>query len=255
MPRPKVLAILPARGGSKRIPGKNIKEFCGLPMIAWPIKTLLSCGLISDIIVSTDSIEIQKVVKSLNVKAPFLRPPELSDDTTGTSPVIKHAVEWYIENISMPDLILTVYPTAVFITPKDLEDAINILQDSNSESLVACGAYEYPIQRALFLNDSKKIEMFSPEHINTRTQDCEQAYHDAGQLYLSSVQSVLDGYGEFSNRSTMFILPRHKVIDIDTGEDYEFAERLFLLEQEKKRMNRLAIGTVCLLYTSPSPRD
>ena len=244
MRRPTVLAILPARGGSKRIPGKNVKEFCGKPMIAWPIQTLQSCGLISDIIVSTDSPEIQEVVKSLNVKAPFLRPPELSDDTTGTSVVIKHAVEWYIENISTPDLVLTVYPTAVFITAKDLEDAISVLEESKSESLIACGAYEYPIQRALFLNESKKIEMFYPEHIDTRTQDCEQAYHDAGQLYLSTVTSVLEGYGEFTKRSTMFILPRHKVIDIDTGEDYEFAERLFLLEQEKKKMNRLAIGTV-----------
>jgi len=244
MSRPKVLAILPARGGSKRIPGKNIKEFCGKPMIEWPINTLQSCGLISDIIVSTDNLEIQAVVESLNVKAPFLRPPELSDDTTGTAAVIKHAVEWYIENVSMPDLILTVYPTAVFITAKDLEDAITLLLESKSESLIACGAYEYPIQRALFLNESKRIEMFSPEHINTRTQDCQQAYHDAGQLYLSTVKSVLDGFGEFSNTSTMFVLPRHKVIDIDTGEDYAFAERLFLLEQEKKKMNRLAIGTV-----------
>ena len=244
MGRPTVLAILPARGGSKRIPGKNIKEFCGKPMIAWPIQTLQSCGLISDIIVSTDSPEIQEVVASLNVKAPFLRPPELSDDTTGTSAVIKHAVEWYIENISTPDLVLTVYPTAVFITAQDLENAIDVLQESQSESLIACGAYDYPIQRALFLNESKKIEMFYPEHIDTRTQDCEQAYHDAGQLYLSTVTSVLEGYGEFSKQSTMFILPRHKVIDIDTGADYEFAERLFLLEQEKKKMNRLAIGTV-----------
>ena len=105
MKKPKILAILPARGGSKRIPKKNIKEFCGKPMIAWPIQTLQSCGLIDDILVSTDSTEIQEIVTSLNVKAPFLRPDELSDDNTGTGPVIKHAVEWYIENIAKPDLI------------------------------------------------------------------------------------------------------------------------------------------------------
>ena len=244
MDKPKVLAILPARGGSKRIPKKNIKEFCGKPMIAWPIQTLQACGLVDDILVSTDSPEIQQVVESLNVQAPFLRPAELSDDNIGTGPVIKHAVEWYLENIGKPDLILTVYPSAVFITPKDLEEALELLMKNDSESLIACGAYEYPIQRALFLNKDKRIEMFSPEHINTRTQDCEDAYHDAGQLYLSTLNAVLAGLGEFSNDSTMFILPRHKVIDIDTAEDYEFAERLFLLEQEKKKMNRLAIGTV-----------
>ena len=121
MRRPTVLAILPARGGSKRIPGKNVKEFCGKPMIAWPIQTLQSCGLISDIIVSTDSPEIQEVVKSLNVKAPFLRPPELSDDTTGTSVVIKHAVEWYIENISTKlTTIGAVYLTLVCLMPEFL---------------------------------------------------------------------------------------------------------------------------------------
>ena len=244
MKKPQILAILPARGGSKRIPKKNIKEFCGKPMIAWPIQTLQACGLVDDILVSTDSPEIQDIVKSLDVKAPFLRPDELSDDNTGTGPVIKHAVEWYLSNVGNPDLILTVYPSAVFITPKDLEDALDLLLESKSESLIACGAYEYPIQRALFLNQDKRIEMFSPEHINTRTQDCEDAYHDAGQLYLSTLDAVLAGLGEFSNDSTMFILPRHKVIDIDTPEDYEFAERLFLLEQQKKKANRIAIGTV-----------
>ena len=244
MDKPKVLAIIPARGGSKRIPKKNIKEFCGKPMIAWPIQTLQACGLVDDILVSTDSPEIQEVVISLDVQAPFLRPEELSDDNTGTGPVIKHAVEWYVKNIGTPDLILTVYPSAVFITPRDLEEALKLLLDSQSESLIACGAYDYPIQRALYLNKDKRIEMFSPEHINTRTQDCEDAYHDAGQLYLSTLKAVLDGLGEFSNDSTMFILPRHKVIDIDTPEDYEFAERLFLLEQQKKQANRIAIGTV-----------
>ena len=150
MKKPKILAILPARGGSKRIPKKNIKEFCGKPMIAWPIHTLQSCGLVDDILVSTDNTEIQEIVTSLNVKAPFLRPDELSDDNTGTGPVIKHAVEWYIENIAKPDLILTVYPSAVFITPRDLEEAIALLRENKSESLIACGAYEYPIQSTFF---------------------------------------------------------------------------------------------------------
>jgi pseudaminic acid cytidylyltransferase len=244
MKQPKILAILPARGGSKRIPNKNIKEFCGKPMIAWPIQTLQTSGVVDDILVSTDSLEIQKVVNSLNIKAPFLRPPELSDDNTGTGPVIKHALEWYIANIGKPDLILTVYPSAVFITAGDLEAALEQLLDSGSQSLIACGEYEYPIQRALFLNADNRIEMFSPEYINTRTQDCQEAFHDAGQLYFSTTDAVLEGSGEFSNDSTMFVLPRHKVIDIDTAEDYEFAERLFLLEQDKKKMNRLAIGTV-----------
>jgi pseudaminic acid cytidylyltransferase len=243
MKRPKILAIIPARGGSKRIPKKNIKEFCGKPMIAWPILTLQASGLIDDIIVSTDSSEIQATVESLNVKSPFLRPPELSDDNIGTGPVIKHAAEWYIANIGKPDLILTVYPSAVFISPADIEKAVKLLLESDADSLTACGEYEYPIQRALFLDKNNRIEMFSPQHLNTRSQDLELAYHDAGQLYLSNLHFIMDGSEQFLKNSIMFVLPRHKVVDIDTPEDYEFAERLFLLEQEKKKMHRIAIGT------------
>ena len=180
-----ILAILPARGGSKRIPLKNIKEFCNQPMISWPISVLKASNYVNDIIVSTESKKIKVIAEQYGATAPFLRPSELADDQTGTKEVIKHATEWYVKNVGKPDLILTIYPTAVFITETDIEKAINLMRKTDSTSIVACKEYNYPIQRAVFVNEQDKIEMFQPDYILTRTQDCEAAYHDAAQLYLS----------------------------------------------------------------------
>ena len=239
-----ILAILPARGGSKRIPLKNIKEFCNQPMISWPISVLKASNYVNDIIVSTESKKIKVIAEQYGATVPFLRPAELADDQTGTKEVIKHATEWYVENKGKPDLILTIYPTAVFITETDIEKAIDLMRETDSTSIVACKEYNYPIQRAVFVNDHNKIEMFQPDYILTRTQDCEAAYHDAAQLYLSKVEQVLSGEDEFHNNSSMLIIPKHRAVDIDTPDDFEFAEQLFQIKLSKEKMNRIAIGTV-----------
>ncbi len=241
----KILAIIPARGGSKRIPLKNIKEFCNRPMISWPIEVLKASNYVTDILVSTESKRIQQIAEDWGASAPFLRPKELADDQTGTKEVIKHATEWYVENIKTPDLVLTIYPTAVFIEEEDIENAINLIDETGSSSIVACKEYIYPIQRAVFINKDQKIEMFQPEFSLTRTQDCEPAYHDAAQLYLSTTKQILSDEDEFSSTSSsMLIIPRHRAVDIDTPDDFEFAERLFQLQLSKQKMNRIAIGTV-----------
>lgn len=240
----KVLAILPARGGSKRIPNKNIREFCNQPMISWPISVLKASDHVQDIIVSTESIHIKEIAEKCGATVPFLRPQELADDQTGTKAVIKHATEWYIENVTTPDLVLTIYPTAVFITEEDIEKAIALIEETNSTSIMACKEYNYPIQRAVFINDHNKIEMFQPEYILTRTQDCKPAYHDAAQLYLSRVEQILSDSAEFDINSSMLVIPKHRAVDIDTPDDFEFAERLFQMKLSSTKMNRLAIGTV-----------
>ncbi len=229
----KIIAIIPARGGSKRIPKKNIKDFCGKPMIAWSILALKSCDLISDIIVSTDSDEIKNVAEEFGAKVPFIRPKELSDDHTGTAAVTKHALEWYIENIEAPDFVLTVYPTAVFLSANDIQSAYELLKETNSQIVFSGTEYPFSIQRAVFITENKRVQMFEPENYSTRSQDLTKAYHDAGQFYLARKNAVLNDVLPFSDQSSILVLPRHRVVDIDTLEDLEFAEKLFGLEQNK----------------------
>jgi pseudaminic acid cytidylyltransferase len=223
----KVLAIIPARGGSKRIPKKNIKEFCGKPMIGWPLSVLNDGDIVDEIIVSTDSEEIAKVAKNLGAKIPFMRPSELADDFTGTAAVVKHAVEWYLENIGSVEYVLTVYPTAVFLSHKDIEAAFNMLQASDLEIVFSGTEYPFPIQRAVYLDEQQRVTLFQPEHYSSRSQDLVKAYHDAGQFYFAKLSAVLNNISAFSKASRMLVLPRHRVVDIDTMEDFEVAERLF----------------------------
>jgi len=229
----KVLAVLPARGGSKRIPKKNIKNFCGKPLIGWPLSVLKDGNIADEIIVSTDSEEIAKVAQELGATVPFMRPSELADDFTGTSAVVKHAVEWYLENIGPIEYVLTVYPAAVFLTQKDLENAFNILKSSNCQTVFAVSKYSFPIQRAIYLDEQQNISMFQPEHYSTRSQDLVEAYHDAGQFCFSKLSAVLNNISTFSNASRMIVLPRYRAVDIDTFEDFELAQKLFMNTSKK----------------------
>lgn len=223
----KTLAIIPARAGSKRIPKKNIKPFCGKPIIAWPISVLQSSDLVADIIVSTDSEEIGNIAESLGAKVPFIRPKELSDDYTGTSEVTKHGLEWYLENIGEPDLVLTVYATAVFLSNDDISKAHHLLEETKSEFVFAGTEFPFPIQRAVYLNENNRAQMFQPENFSTRSQDLTPAYHDAGQFYLARKDAVLNDVSSFPDQTSILVLPRHRVVDIDTMEDFVIAERLF----------------------------
>jgi len=231
MKKQKILAIIPARGGSKRIPKKNIKEFSGKPMIAWPILELKSSNLFCDILVSSDDQEIREIATAFEAIAPFSRPRNLSDDFTGTSAVTKHALEWYIENKIKPDLVVTVYPTAVFLSKNDLKKALKLREKSGSEIVFSATEYAFPIQRAFFVNEKQEIQMFEPEKYSERSQDLQKAYHDAGQFYLATTKAVLDETQAFSNYSSPLIIPRYRAVDIDTKEDFELAEKLFILNK------------------------
>jgi len=221
------IAIIPARGGSKRIPRKNIKSFCGKPMLAWSIDAAKSAGVFDHIIVSTDDYEIAEVARHYGAETPFLRPNHLSDDYTGTGAVVKHATAWVEHHLSQPKYICTLYATAPFVSAMDLIKSLTLLQQSDKQLIFSVTSFPFPIQRAIKLLADGSVAMFQPEHYMTRSQDLEPAYHDAGQFYWSTLQAVHQQTSAFSEAALAYILPRHQVQDIDTPEDWERAEWLF----------------------------
>jgi len=225
------LAVIPARGGSKRIPRKNIKTFAGKPMIAWSIEAALQSGCFDRIIVSTDDDEIAAVARAHGAEVPFMRPPELSDDHTGTIPVIAHAVQWQAEHGPAADEVCCIYATAPFLQPGDVQRGLNVLCDSAAAYAFSVTSYAFPIQRAIRMSATNRVEMFYPEHFNTRSQDLEEAWHDAGQFYWGTAQAWTSGNPIFSPASAPVVLPRHRVQDIDTLEDWDRAELMFAAMQ------------------------
>ena len=221
------LAVIPARGGSKRIPRKNIKEFCGKPMIAWSIETAIKSGCFDKIIVSTDDSEIADMASKYGAEIPFIRSPELSDDYTGTIPVIAHAIHEQIKNGKNPTAVCCIYATAPFIQTEDLRQGHKLLTENKCDYVFSVTRYDFPIQRAIKIMSNGRVQMFQPEYFNTRSQDLETAYHDAGQFYWGSTEAWLAEKPVFSANSFPIILPNSRVQDIDTPEDWQRAELLF----------------------------
>lgn len=229
------LAIIPARGGSKRIPRKNIKLFCGKPMIAWSIDAALQSACFDRIIVSTDDEEIADIGRKWGATVPFMRPVELSDDHTGTIPVIRHAIEWFGVQGNSVEQACCLYATAPFVRSDDIRRGLDVLANNDCDYAFAVTSYGFPIQRAIRLTPQGRVEMFSPEYYNARSQDLEEAYHDAGQFYWGKAEAWLDGKPIFSHAAAPVILPRYRVQDIDTPEDWERAELMFKALQAEQR--------------------
>lgn len=221
------VAIIPARGGSKRVPRKNVKPFCGKAMIAWSIQAAQLSGCFDHIIVSTDDDEIAEVARVHGAQVPFMRPPELSDDHTGTIPVIAHAIDWMTTNIAPVENACCLYATAPFVRAEDLKHGFEALKRTGADYAFSVTSYAFPIQRAIRITSEQRVEMFNPEYFNTRSQDLEDAFHDAGQFYWGRAEAWLAGKPIFSHAATPIILPRHRVQDIDTPEDWERAELMF----------------------------
>ena len=221
------VAVIPARGGSKRIPRKNIKEFSGKPMIAYSIEVASSSGIFEDIIVSTDSQEIAEISKECGASVPFIRPDELSDDFATTGDVMAHATQWLEENENELNSVCCVYATAPFIQKDDLLNAYEIFNTNKWSYVFSATTFSFPIQRAIKKLDNGGIEMFQPENFYTRSQDLEEGYHDAGQFYFGKSKAWINKEKIFHNNSEIFVLPRWRVQDIDTNEDWENAEKLF----------------------------
>lgn len=217
------IAIIPARGGSKRIPRKNIKEFCGKPMIAYSIEAAQKSELFDQIVVSTDDDEIATVAQYYGADV-LQRPKALADDLTPTIPVIAHA----LKTLDIPNLhsVCCLYATAPFIQPKYLQEGYAKLKSTQSAYVFSATTYAFPIQRAIKLKDDH-VEMFSPENFAVRSQDLEEAYHDAGQFYWGMPEAWLEEKIIFAPHSTAIVLPRHLVQDIDTPEDWVRAELMY----------------------------
>ena len=195
-------------------------------MIAWPIEAAAASQLFDHIVVSTDDDEISATAKQWGAEVPFVRPAELSGDYVGTGPVVKHAAEWIAEHFGKPDLVCTLYATAPFVRPEDLIGGLKVLSDSGSDIAFTVTSFPFPIQRAMKITANGRIAMFQPEHYATRSQDLEPAYHDAGQFYWSTFEALVKQVPAFSSAAAPIILPRHRVQDIDTAEDWARAEVL-----------------------------
>jgi N-acylneuraminate cytidylyltransferase len=222
------LCVIPARGGSKRIPRKNIREFCGKPMIAWSIEAAKECGCFDQIIVSTDDSEIAAVSRHWGAGVPFMRPAELADDFAGTTPVVAHAVRWYQDHGQELAAVCCLYATAPFVELADIKQGLKLLDQADPDRFVfTATAYASPIQRALRIDaKSGESRMWQPDQYSKRSQDLEPAYHDAGQFYWGRAQAWLLA-GNLFESSRPLILPQWRVQDIDTEDDWIRAELLY----------------------------
>jgi N-acylneuraminate cytidylyltransferase len=221
------VAVIPARGGSKRIPRKNIKEFCGKPIIAWSIEAAKASGCFEQIIVSTDDQEIAEIAKAWGASVPFMRPADLSNDFAGTIPVIHHAVDWINEHQGPVKYACCIYPTAPFVSPEDLRKGWDVIRQGTCSYAFSATSYASPIQRAFRITECGGVAMFSPENFNRRSQDLEEAWHDAGQFCWGTAEAWIAEKMVFSEDSVPIKLPRHRVQDIDTPEDWSRAELMF----------------------------
>lgn len=230
------LAVIPARGGSKRIPRKNIRPFLGKPLIAYSIETAFKSGCFDEIIVSTDDKEIADVACQYGATVPFTRPSDLADDFTTTGSVIRHAIAYYDAEAIPVDFICCIYATAPLLTTHDLQTGLDILQDSEQSpplSYVFSGArFTYPIQRALRMDSAGRISMLTPELYTTRSQDLEECFHDAGQFYWGRAEAFRRELPIFESHSSMVLIPPQRVQDIDTEDDWIRAEQLYRLMTE-----------------------
>ena len=221
------LCIIPARGGSKRIPRKNIKEFLGQPVIAYSIKAAIDSQCFDKVIVSTNDAEIAEVAKSFGASVPFMRPDELADDYASTIPVVKHAIEWFDDQGQSPSEVCCLYATAPFVRASTIRKAYEQMQSAQADYCFTVTSFAFPIQRAIKITAENRVEMLYPEHLETRSQDLEESYHDAGQFYWGKAEAFKQQKPLFSKSATPYILPRYLVQDIDTLEDWKKAELMY----------------------------
>ena len=232
------VAIIPARGGSKRIPGKNIKQFAGKPIIGWAINAATESGLFDRIIVSTDDSDIAEVAVEYGAEVPFLRPSELSDDHAGIIEVVQHAIGWMRKEHIPVEYVCCILATAPFLRADALSLAFEKLIESKASYAFSVTAYPFPIQRAIRIDSTGRVEALSPENITVRSQDLEEVYHDAGQFYWGTREAFEQGEVIFSNCSVPIKLPRYLVQDIDTFEDWKLAELMFNAMRESGELTR-----------------
>lgn len=224
------IAIIPARGGSKRIPGKNIKPFAGKPMIAWAIEAAVASGVFSRVIVSTDDEQIARVARAHGAEVPFVRPEELSGDTAAFMPVIRHVIEAVKAQGQVVSHAFAVYATAPFLSAESLRIAAKKLSnDPTADFVLAVTSFDYPVQRALIEAEDAALTFREPEFAMKRSQDLQPTYHDAGQFFGGRVEALMKHDAVLFARCLPVLIPRDAAVDIDTDEDWRFAEKLHAL--------------------------
>jgi N-acylneuraminate cytidylyltransferase len=219
----KTLAVIPARGGSKRIPRKNIKPFLGVPIIKFSIDAAIGSGAFDEVMVSTDDQEIVRLSMSFGAKVPFLRSAKTSDDHATTVDVLEEVIARYRESGQNFEYLCCIYPTAPFVTPEKLKRAMALLEERGADSVVPVVRFSYPIQRALKIDGGRAV-MFWPEHYFSRSQDLTPAYHDCGQFYCVKIDSMLRQKRLFAEYTVPLEVPELEVQDIDNEEDWKMAE-------------------------------
>lgn len=229
----KNIAVIPARGGSKRIPRKNIRSFLGKPMIAYSIEAALKTGLFHRVIVSTDDNEIAEIAQTYGAETPFVRPKELSCDYSGTMEVIQHTINWLLKNDEKIDEVCCIYATAPFVQQKEIKQGFEILKSSSWQYVFSATRFDSPVFRGFKRRTDQGIEMLFPEHYQDRSQDLPEIWHDAGQFYWGKLNAWLEGLAVFEPWSTMIELPRWRVQDIDTIDDWQRAEIIHQLMQNQ----------------------
>lgn len=230
----KSIAIITARGGSKRIPKKNIKEFCGKPIITYSIEAALKAGCFDTVMVSTDNEEIAEIAKSYGAEVPFLRSEATSNDFATTADVLNEVIEQYSSKGEQFDLMCCIYPTAPFVTAEKLNKAINTLVENNADSLMPVVAFSFPPQRGNVIRNGK-LEYQYPEYSQMRSQDLEEVYHDCGQFYICKVNAFKESGKLVTGNTVPLIMPEEEVQDIDNLTDWVLAEvkyKTFVLKGE-----------------------
>lgn len=221
------VAIIPARGGSKRIPRKNIKLFCGRPMIAWSIQAAHESGLFERIIVSTDDEEIAEVARGWGAETPFVRSPELAGDYVGTTEVIAHAAHWLEAQDQTLTAVCCIYATAPLIREADLKRGLEVLQSGDWAYAFSVAEFSPSVYRAFQALPEGGLSMVFPEYFSTRSQDLPVALHDAAQFYWGRPDAWTQGLRIFDSHSMPVAIPRWRVQDIDDMDDWIRAEMIF----------------------------
>lgn len=224
----KSIAIITARGGSKRIPKKNIKVFCGKPIIQYSIEAAIDSGVFDEVMVSTDDKDIAEISRSLGAKVPFMRSSLTSNDFATTTDVLVEVLNEYIKQEKVFDYACCLYPTAPFITPERLKSSMKKLVDLDADSVIPVVKYSFPIQRSLVV-DGGKVRFKYKEYENTRSQDLISHYHDSGQFYCFNVDKFLENKKLVSENTLPIILSDLEVQDIDTLDDWLIAEMKYKL--------------------------
>ncbi len=229
------LAVVTARGGSKRIPRKNVKSFLGQPIIKYAIDAAKDSGIFDEVMISTDDQEIAEIGKSLGAAVPFMRSPANSNDTASTAPVILEVLGEYKKLGREFDYVCCIYPTAVFVTGDRLRLAKGIMEEKAADTVFTAARFGHPIQRAIRLRDDGSAAMISPEMEKVRSQDLEPSYHDCGQFYFLRVDRFIEQKKLFQERTFIMEVPESEIQDIDNEEDWKMAEAKFsyLLNERK----------------------